>query len=212
MDVQMPEMDGLEASRRISDEWSGDARPWIIAMTANAMQGDRELCLDAGMNDYISKPIRVEALIQALSQCPRNPEPQQAQKEESDSKKPEIDVPAVNLTELQAFCSSIDEDSTKILSLLANCYLEEALKLLEAMKLAIAQADTQTLKRVAHTLKGSSANLSAAPLAQLCGRLEGMSTSGELDQASTLLAQIEGEYDRVKNTLQQELKKSETNL
>ncbi|MEG4027891.1 MULTISPECIES: response regulator [unclassified Microcoleus] len=212
MDVQMPEMDGLEASRRICQEWPAHARPRIIAMTANAMQGDRQVCLDAGMNDYISKPIRVDALIQALSQCPPNPEPQQPQKDESDSKKPEIDVPAVNLTELQAFCSSIDEDSTQILSLLANCYFEESLKLLQAMKLAIAQADTQTLKRVAHTLKGSSANLSAAPLAQLCSRLEVISTSGELDQASTLLAQIEGEYDRVKNTLQQELQKSETNL
>ncbi|MCZ0904312.1 response regulator, partial [Microcoleus sp. HI-ES] len=115
MDVQMPEMDGLEASRRICQEWPAHARPRIIAMTANAMQGDRELCLDAGMNDYISKPIRVDTLIQALSQCPPNPEPQQAQKEESESKKPEIDVPAVNLTELQAFCSSIDRDSTQIL-------------------------------------------------------------------------------------------------
>ncbi|MEG4942673.1 response regulator [Microcoleus sp. F4-D5] len=207
MDVQMPEMDGLEASRRISDEWPADARPWIIAMTANAMQGDRQLCLDAGMNDYISKPIRVEALIQALSQCQANPEQQQAQKEESDSYQPEIDVPAVNLTELEAFCSSIDRDSTKILSLLANCYFEEAVKLLQAMKLAIAQADTQALNRAAHTLKGSSANLSAPHLAQLCGTLEVMSTSGELDRASPLLAQIEAEYDRVKNTLQQELQK-----
>ncbi|WP_445301454.1 response regulator [Microcoleus sp. Pol10D4] len=212
MDVQMPEMDGLEASRRICQEWPAHTRPRIIAMTANAMQGDRQVCLDAGMNDYISKPIRLEALIQALSQCPPNPEPQQAQKEESDSNKPEIDVPAVNLTELQAFCSSIDQDSTQILSLLANCYFEESLKLLQAMKLAIAQADTQTLKRVAHTLKGSSANLSATPLAQLCSRLEVISTSGELDQASTLLAQIEVEYDRVKNTLQQELEKTETDL
>ncbi|WP_445300560.1 response regulator [Microcoleus sp. BROC3] len=208
MDVQMPEMDGLEASRRISDEWPADARPWIIAMTANAMQGDRQLCLDAGMNDYISKPIRVEALIQALSQCQANQEQQQAQEEESESNQPEIDVPAVNLTELQAFCCSIDDrDSTKILSLLANCYFEEALKLLQAMKLAIAQADTQALNRAAHTLKGSSANLSAAHLAQLCGTLEVMSTSGELDRASPLLAQIEAEYDRVKNTLQQELQK-----
>ncbi|MBW3585412.1 MAG: PAS domain S-box protein, partial [Cyanobacteria bacterium 0813] len=212
MDVQMPEMDGLEASRRICEEWPAHARPWIIAMTANAMQGDRQLCLDAGMNDYISKPIRVEALNQALSQCLPNPEPQQAQKEESDSNKPEIDMPAVNLTELQAFCSSIDQDSTQILSLLANCYLEESVKLLQAMKLAIAQADTQTLNRAAHTLKGSSANLSAAPLAQLCATLEVMSGRGELDQASCLFAQIEVEYDRVKNTLQQELQKTETDL
>ncbi len=69
MDVQMPELDGLEATRRICAGWSPDVRPQIIAMTANAMQGDRELCLQAGMNDYISKPIRLEELVRALSQC-----------------------------------------------------------------------------------------------------------------------------------------------
>ncbi|MEJ6002045.1 GAF domain-containing protein [Paucibacter soli] len=66
MDVQMPEMDGLEASRRISARWPAGARPRIVAMTANAMQGDREDCLAAGMDDYLAKPIRVEALVQAL--------------------------------------------------------------------------------------------------------------------------------------------------
>jgi len=66
MDVQMPEMDGLEASRRISGRWSRRERPRIVAMTANAMQGDREDCLAAGMDDYLAKPIRVEALVQAL--------------------------------------------------------------------------------------------------------------------------------------------------
>ncbi|HEY1090459.1 MAG TPA: response regulator, partial [Burkholderiaceae bacterium] len=65
MDVQMPEMDGLEASRRICAQWP-DTRPRIVAMTANAMQGDRELCLAAGMDDYVTKPIRVEALTAAL--------------------------------------------------------------------------------------------------------------------------------------------------
>jgi len=67
MDVQMPEMDGLEASRRIVA--SGAGRPRIIAMTANAMQGDREMCLAAGMDDYITKPIRVDQLVQALYQA-----------------------------------------------------------------------------------------------------------------------------------------------
>jgi CheY-like chemotaxis protein len=67
MDVQMPEMDGLEAARRIVARWpSPSERPRIVAMTANAMQGDRELCLAAGMDDYVTKPIRVEALVQAL--------------------------------------------------------------------------------------------------------------------------------------------------
>ena len=66
MDVQMPEMDGLEASRRIVQCWAADARPRIVAMTANAMQGDREECLAAGMDDYVTKPIRVDALVEAL--------------------------------------------------------------------------------------------------------------------------------------------------
>ena len=66
MDVQMPEMDGLEATRGIVARWPGADRPCIVAMTANAMQGDREACLAAGMNDYITKPIRVEQLIEAL--------------------------------------------------------------------------------------------------------------------------------------------------
>jgi PAS domain S-box-containing protein len=69
MDVQMPEMDGLEAARRITTRWSRSERPWIVAMTANAMQGDREKCLDAGMDDYVTKPIRVEVLVQALAQA-----------------------------------------------------------------------------------------------------------------------------------------------
>jgi CheY-like chemotaxis protein len=66
MDVQMPEMDGLEASRRITARWPAGERPLIVAMTANAMQGDREECLAAGMDDYVTKPIRVDALVQAL--------------------------------------------------------------------------------------------------------------------------------------------------
>jgi len=68
MDVQMPEMDGLEATRRITARWPEGKRPRIVAMTANAMQGDRETCLAAGMDDYVVKPIRVEALVEALLQ------------------------------------------------------------------------------------------------------------------------------------------------
>ncbi len=70
MDVQMPEMDGLEASRRINASFPANKRPYIVAMTANAMHGDREMCLDAGMDDYITKPIRVPVLVEALLNAP----------------------------------------------------------------------------------------------------------------------------------------------
>ncbi|PYP89293.1 MAG: hypothetical protein DMF61_03500 [Blastocatellia bacterium AA13] len=69
MDVQMPDMDGLEATRRICAKWTRENRPRIIAMTANAIQGDREECLAAGMDDYVSKPVRVGDLVEALSKC-----------------------------------------------------------------------------------------------------------------------------------------------
>jgi CheY-like chemotaxis protein len=69
MDVQMPEMDGLEATRAIHWEWARPQRPRIIAMTANAMKEDRAACLAAGMDDYLSKPIRVEELVSALNKC-----------------------------------------------------------------------------------------------------------------------------------------------
>jgi CheY-like chemotaxis protein len=66
----MPEMDGLEASRRITAQWRPGERPRIVAMTANAMAGDREECLASGMDDYITKPIRVDALVEALNRVP----------------------------------------------------------------------------------------------------------------------------------------------
>ena len=70
MDVQMPEMDGLDAARQICARWKPHERPRIVAMTANAMQGDRDMCLAAGMDDYLTKPIRVERLVEALSRVP----------------------------------------------------------------------------------------------------------------------------------------------
>ncbi|NJL60144.1 MAG: response regulator, partial [Desulfobacteraceae bacterium] len=69
MDIQMPEMDGLEATKQICKEFSAESRPHIVAMTANALHGDREMCLSAGMDDYVSKPFQVRELIRALNKC-----------------------------------------------------------------------------------------------------------------------------------------------
>src|SRR5262249_31463446 len=71
MDVHMPELDGFGASREINRRWPGAGRPRIVAMTANAMQGDRELCEAAGMDDYVAKPIRIDELVSALERSPR---------------------------------------------------------------------------------------------------------------------------------------------
>ena len=69
MDVQMPEMDGIEATRQIRQEWNQQDSPWIIAVTANTIGGVREECLSAGMNDFISKPLKKDILMEALSKC-----------------------------------------------------------------------------------------------------------------------------------------------
>jgi CheY-like chemotaxis protein len=75
MDVQMPELDGLDATRQIRAALPAAKGPRIVAMTANAMQGDREMCMEAGMDDYLTKPIRVDRLVEALSQANAGREP-----------------------------------------------------------------------------------------------------------------------------------------
>jgi CheY-like chemotaxis protein len=74
MDVQMPELDGLDATRQICTLMPNGERPRIVAMTANAMQGDREMCMAAGMDDYLTKPIRVDRLVEALNSVPSRKE------------------------------------------------------------------------------------------------------------------------------------------
>jgi len=189
MDVQMPEMDGLDATRHICHQWLPTNRPRIIAMTANAMQGDREKCLDVGMNDYISKPIRVNELVRVLSQSqPTEEPPEPAPQTES----------ALDSQVLQTFHEMMGESATEMLHQLIDIYLEDTPTMLETLKIALQENNLVSLQRTAHTLKSSSAALGAIKLSQLCQDLENVSKSQMMTSVYELVAQIESEYQRVK--------------
>lgn len=283
MDVQMPEMDGLTAARRICQEPSfageladagenlniafpevsqtdtnqpsnpatsttrppeklprqqnpkSNKRPRIIAMTANAMQGDREMCLEAGMDDYISKPIRMEELVRALSKCREELKVSSLQVERSEGKiqpsNPEYTSTenATRTTFIQSATSDASEEIIDvavfqelreminhdgILESVIDSYVEETPKLLQAMHTALAQlhrvaVDTNeaiVLKRSAHTLRSTSATLGATHLAQICGVLEALKPMGNWAEATTLVSQIETEYEKVKAALLQKIR------
>ncbi|ASC69600.1 hypothetical protein XM38_005270 [Halomicronema hongdechloris C2206] len=197
MDVQMPEMDGLEASRRICREWPSGQRPRLIAMTANAMQGDRQACLSAGMDDYLSKPIKLASLVQALQQCQpccQSPCPEPSPKS--------AELPAIDEQILQELQASLGDDGAVLVGELVDCYLEESPKLLQAMAAAVHQQDSAALRQAAHTLKSSSADQGAMILAELCRELEELGRSGVLAGTAVTVTQVEVEYERVKAALQ----------
>jgi PAS domain S-box-containing protein len=199
MDIQMPEMDGLMTTEQIRQHGLKIEQPYIIAITANAMQGDREDCLAAGMNDYLSKPIRTEQLIHALQQCHLYVEAIAP----ISSSQPAL--PSLKLSEtideaaLQALCDEADND---VLIELVNCYLNETPKLLKAIQGAIAKQDAIALRHASHTLKSSSATLGAIHLPKLCAELEKLADQGEIANLETQIAQLTAEYKRVAAALQ----------
>jgi signal transduction histidine kinase/DNA-binding response OmpR family regulator/HPt (histidine-containing phosphotransfer) domain-containing protein len=233
MDVQMPNMDGLATTRRICQEPLDNPRPRIIAVTANAMQGDREECLKAGMDDYISKPIRLEELIQALSKCQpdvgtresgvgsteegRSQEGRQSASLLNHSPLPlipkgdaEFPTPhsplltAIDVKVLQSFRNMVGEKADLVLAEMIDCYLEDAPKLISAIAQAVGQGDATQLRHASHTLKSSSATLGAMTLSHLCKKLEVMSRAGNSEYAEDHLPQLEAEYKRVRAALQLE--------
>jgi PAS domain S-box-containing protein len=187
MDVQMPEMDGLEASRQICQTWPPGQRPRIIAMTANVLTGDREACLGAGMDDYLSKPIQPEALVQALLQCQSLASP-----------------PALEQQVLQELRALMGEEAATLVGELIDCYLEEAPQQLEAMTTAAAQGNLVVVGQMAHSLKSSSATLGAIALSKLCQALENRGRTGQITEVTAILAQVLVEYPRVQEALQRE--------
>lgn len=196
MDMQMPEMDGLTATRQICQMELGEERPRIIAMTANAMLGDRELCLEAGMDDYISKPIRVQELVQALSKC----QAVQALSPET------VATSLSDVLDLKIFAElqqMVNNDT--VLVEIVNQYLIDSPQQLASLSEAIASWDQETLKRAAHTLKSTSAMLGANHLCELCRQLEASTEAASSKASQALLSDIKTEYEKVHTTLQQNL-------
>ncbi|MGV0025107.1 PAS domain S-box protein [Phormidesmis priestleyi] len=213
MDVQMPEMDGLITTERIRQEWQPRLRPYIIAMTANAMQGDRQTCLDVGMDDYLSKPIRIEALMRALNQTHRNsarPELEAVSSPgdfsgRSPLRTKQFDRTAtLNLTTLQSIRSLASEGETFLADII-NSYLLDAFKLVQTIQIAATTKDWLALQQAVHTLKSTSGMLGASQMAQLCRELETMLHLGTLENIASKIRQLEAEYDNVKALLNLEL-------
>ncbi|MEB3337945.1 MAG: response regulator [Leptolyngbyaceae bacterium] len=220
MDVQMPELDGLSTTQQLCQQWTSEQRPRIIAVTANAMQEDRQQCLDAGMDDFISKPISVEALSQVLSQCSGMRAVPPLQMPVSFTQKPITQKPisgeapavpaAIDLQILEKLRQTLDYDPDA-LAMLLTCYCEESPSLVQGMRVAFSEANFKGLQRSAHTLKSSSASLGAMHLTTLCQELESKSSSGVEHESSllALITQIEQEYVRVQAALQQSIHSKE---
>jgi CheY-like chemotaxis protein len=193
MDVQMPEMDGLDATRAIRavERAAGTHIP-IIAMTAHAMQGDRERCLAAGMDGYTSKPIRIRDLEQAIAQLisPINsasvsvPEAEQAD----------------GVIDHAALLAGVDGDR-RLLCELVRLFLADCPQGLAKIKNAIRCGDAGALGRAAHTLKGSVGNFATRNAFAAAQRLEIMGRDGDLDNAGKAFMTLESELARLTEEL-----------
>ncbi len=206
MDVQMPEMDGLTAAEHICLQWNPHSRPYIVAMTANAMQGDRERCLKSGMDNYISKPIRLKELSRALNEYqpgsvtnlrPGFPE-QQLQNSAS----------VLDMHIFDSLRRMAGAKAEQVIANLINNYLEDAPQYLQRMEDALAMADPQKLRQAVHSLRSSSANLGAVALAQQCKEVENIARSDTTKGVAEKLVVIKEEYKKVEEALKGELRKS----
>jgi two-component system, sensor histidine kinase and response regulator len=214
MDCQMPGMDGFEATSEIRKREGAARHTTIIAMTANALEGDREKCLAVGMDDYLSKPVRQEALSLKLEQWikPTNSEaPASEQRAVAASVKQSSleslplkrDIPSgVDLSVLNAYRTIRRPGQGDFVTELIDLFLEESDAQLKILREAVSVNDADEIRRVAHLLKGSSGNIGAGRMALLTQELEGKGI--EKEEAEALFIALENEFGRVREALEAE--------
>jgi PAS domain S-box-containing protein len=203
MDCQMPEVDGFWATALMRQREGAAKRTPIIAMTANAMQGDRDRCLAAGMDDYLAKPVKLDELRSVLERWVKRP---------ADAAPADVADPAagsasealdpVDVSVLEALSQLDDPGGPSLRDELIDIFLRDAPLKHAALREALAAGDRAALERVAHALKGASGNLGARPLAQLCARIEASARAGELARAAAEVALAEAELARVRIALE----------
>lgn len=218
MDVEMPEMDGLTATRQIREQWAAGERPRIIALTAYARRGDREQCLAAGMDDYMTKPIELPKLLQALQNLSDSNGGLNIEEEgDKGDKKGVFPVPqTLNYTESEVLDAKVWQSLEKlagakahvVLDKIVGEYLEDAPERLQAIQSAIATQDAEALRQAAHSFRSSSANLGAVTLSLLCKELENLASAGMSEVPAEQLVQVKVEYEKVKTALIKHVSKS----
>jgi CheY-like chemotaxis protein/HPt (histidine-containing phosphotransfer) domain-containing protein len=201
MDVQMPELDGLEATRRIRARFPPGEGPTIIATTANAMEADREECFAAGMDDHLSKPIRVDELSRALARCrPLTEARERATATDDSTMRSEQAVDGAALDTLASSLGGGDE-GWAVVGELIDAFLEDAPTEIATLRSAVERGDAAEARRVAHTLKSNGATFGAQAFSELCRKLEARGRQGGLDEAPALLEQAEAEWGRLREAL-----------
>jgi DNA-binding response OmpR family regulator len=208
----MPEMDGYEATAAIRRREEGTQRRTpIIAMTANAMEGDREKALEAGMDDYVPKPVKPEELAAVLERWVSNRDEDKASVLEVDegsatregSEEDPLDRSVLaGLRELQ------EDGEPDLLEELIELFLAEVPSQLVALRKAAEADDAHSVERIAHTLKGSCANMGTVGMETLCTELEEMGRSEELRAAPGLISRLEEKFGRVCALFEEELSKN----
>ena len=194
MDVQMPEMDGFEATRVIREkEASTPKHIPIIAMTAQAMKGDRERCLAAGMDGYIAKPIRPAELVAEIERFSRRPEPTP----------PMAPSPStVDCIDWQAAWANLEGDRN-LLSELALMFLDDLPQQMEAIHRAVDSRQNHDLERLAHRMKGSVGNFAAKPAFEAAFHLEKIALQGDFKLVPLAVDALEYEIRRLQGALEE---------